>query len=275
MKRLLQQIFVNNLSWKILSPFIWIANRLIASRKNYSDSPKNKILKDKADAVLKSNHVYNGPFKGMIYQPGTNTNASSYYAKLLGSYEKEIHGFIEEVILKKYDCVVNIGCDDGYYAVGMALQTGLPVIAYDINKNAISNTKKLAVTNNVSSLLNYGEKFTAEEIAGKYAGKRILYIADCEGDEENIFNKMNAPLLSASDIIVEMHLHIHPQIENHLRDLFSATHTITVVDSVPDVTKANTYNYPQLAGLDFETKYFITEERDVFMQWMYLKAKNR
>lgn len=273
MKRLLQTIFVNNLSWFILSPFIWIANRLIASRKHYTDYPKYKAVKEKADAVLNNRCVYDGPFKGMIYQPCANATASSGYAKLLGSYETEIHPFINAILQKQYDAIVNIGCDDGYYAVGLALKMHCPVAAYDISPAAITKTKQLAMQNKADHLSAYEGRFTAQNIIDKYAGKNILYICDCEGGEIDIFTAATAPLLNQSDIIAELHLHIHPEIEQHFRKYFSDTHHISIVNSTPDFIKAATYTHPQITGLDFETRYFITEEREVFMQWIYLEAK--
>ena len=274
MKKILRKIFVNDVSWLILSPFIWAAQRLIASRKNYKSWPAEKKLKSRAEKVLNSNFVYSGPFMGMIYKTSLTTGASSYYAKLLGSYETEIHVFIEDVLKKSYDGIINIGCDDGYYAVGMAVKTGCPVTAYDINPGAIIKTKQLALANNTSHLLKYGNRFTAADIGREDAVKKNLYIVDCEGDEYNIFTETNAALLINSDIIVELHLSLHPQIEQHFRNLFENTHSITVVNSTPDFIKAASYTHLQLSGLDFETRHFITEERDVFMQWIYLDAKS-
>ena len=53
--------------------------------------------------------------------------------KLLGSYEQELQPIIERCVEAPYDCVKNIGCGDGYYAIGMARRmTSREITAYDL-----------------------------------------------------------------------------------------------------------------------------------------------
>src|SRR5215831_3414954 len=55
-----------------------------------------------------------GPFKGARLPVSWRDRGS----KLLGFYEQELHPFIEAVIEWKPDVVVNVGCAEGYYAIG-------------------------------------------------------------------------------------------------------------------------------------------------------------
>ena len=62
---------------------------------------------------------------------------SSCVPKLIGSYEEEVHLIIEEIIRRRYSIVVNIGCAEGYYAVGFALRIPDAIVyAFDIETTA-------------------------------------------------------------------------------------------------------------------------------------------
>ncbi|MEO7444647.1 MAG: methyltransferase [Ferruginibacter sp.] len=268
-----QSLLVNRISYAFFKPFIFIADRIKASRHNYL----NRAIENKsgtiASRIFNTEIVLHGPFKGMHYTSYGGTGSSSYYAKLLGSYEKEIHPFILKTFENKYESFINIGCDDGYYAVGMAIHfKNIPVHAYDINKHALEKARLLARKNNVEQV-NFHGRFTSQ-VANEYDGRRSLFIVDCEGDEVHIFTRVNVANLISSDILIELHLHLHPEAVEYFANLFSNTHDISIVDSVPDHLKAMHYNYPELKELDYSTRLFIVEEREVFMQWIFLSAKN-
>jgi hypothetical protein len=46
---------------------------------------------------------------------------SALIPKLLGCYEAELHGVIACALNTTYDTIIDIGCAEGYYAVGLAL----------------------------------------------------------------------------------------------------------------------------------------------------------
>src|SRR5947209_15685441 len=62
--------------------------------------------------------VQNGPFTGMQYVE--RSIGSSLMPKLLGSYEANLQPVIEEIIRRAPATIVNVGCGEGYYAVGLA-----------------------------------------------------------------------------------------------------------------------------------------------------------
>src|ERR1044072_5114497 len=64
--------------------------------------------------------VQEGPFKNMVYVP--KSVGSTLVPKLLGSYESELHSTLEEIIDRNYQKIIDIGCAEGYYAVGLALK---------------------------------------------------------------------------------------------------------------------------------------------------------
>ena len=275
MKLLLQKILVNDISWKLFSPFIHWAERLKASRLNYLHKPGADLLFQEIIHLFPEKKVVTGPFKGMILgdvQPG----GSSYFAKLLGSYESEIHHFIEQSFEKQYDKIINIGCDEGFYAVGYALQfKNTTVVAHDISTAAINKCRQLALLNGVGDRVIMKGKFTSSDISAKDKNSNSFFLVDCEGDERHIFTTDKIQFLTNADLLIELHLHTDPLIATYLIHLFSRTHDYELVNSIPDYVKATTYQYPQLENLPLEKKLFITEEREVFMQWIFFKAKQQ
>lgn len=273
MKRILQAVFLNDVCWKVISPVLWLAERAKASRKDYVETPRRIKMEEKIRSIFSSKTVLHGPFKGLNFF-NYRVNADSVYAKLLGTYETEIHDFLEAAIRKNFPLVINIGCEDGYYAVGLALR--LPaskVVAFDMNPVALEHSGELARQNNVSDRISFSGRCTADDILNLDPDQRMLLVVDCEGDEKKIFTRENAGRLIKADILIELHLHVHPLLVNYFTDLFGPTHFIKIISSTDDHIKALTYDLPELAGLDYQARRFITGERDIFMQWMYLESK--
>jgi hypothetical protein len=76
--------------------------------------------------------VQTGPFTGLRYPRLGVLRVPGLGARLLGSYEVELHPVIETLIATRPPLVVNIGAPDGYYAVGMALRCErAQVLAYE------------------------------------------------------------------------------------------------------------------------------------------------
>ncbi|MDP6095842.1 MAG: hypothetical protein QGG67_07640 [Gammaproteobacteria bacterium] len=61
-----------------------------------------------------------------------------FIPKLLGCYEQELHHVANSIAETGYKNVVNIGCAEGYYAVGLTrlLPEEIKTYAYDINPEA-------------------------------------------------------------------------------------------------------------------------------------------
>lgn len=272
-KNVLQKIFVNDIVYKLLGPFIFVTDRIKASRVDHITKAKTQRLIALADEIFADKIICNGPFKGLKFS-STASLASSSYAKLLGSYESEIHPFINNVLQKKYGMVINIGCDDGYYALGFAkFMPGTPVKAYDINKAALMKAGDLSVENELQHQISFLGGFFNSDIEKLDEHLKTLFIVDCEGEEISIFTKLNVHKLINADLIIELHINLYPELEDYFRDIFTATHQIKIVNSLDDHLKALQYSYPQINGLDYELRRFITQEREVFMQWMLLTAK--
>ena len=272
-KRIIQKILFNKWSYKLVHPFIYAANRLSASKKNFEEAAKEDVLYKSATDLFSDKKIKHGPFKNMLFNWG-NTGASSNFAKMLGSYESEIHPFIKAALQNNYANLINIGSDDGYYAIGFGVKMqSLKIYAFDTNKEAWPILQQNAKLNGVGERTLQAGLFSKKDLEIFADGQRNLFVVDCEGAEKEIFTEAAVKGLINSDLIIELHLHIHPELDIYFRNLFSATHEIVFQDSVPDYLKARVNNYPELAQANFELKKYITGERDVFMQWILLRSK--
>jgi hypothetical protein len=147
--------------------------------------------------------VRHGPFSGMIYPVESALNRHSI-PKLLGTYESELHEVLSLVARRRYDCVIDIGSAEGYYAVGMALLTRRPVFAYDPEPAEKNLCGRMAELTGVGNLVSLHDMFTASDLP-LFAQRQALVISDCEGFEAELFTPETMGLMSNWDIIVELH----------------------------------------------------------------------
>lgn len=171
--------------------------------------------------------VMQGPLQGLDFLP--QSAEGCHIAKLLGCYEQPLQPFIEQAIQAQYTTILNIGCAEGYYAVGMARR--MPhtrVMAFDVNPTAQATCRELAAKNQVTNRVQVGALFKPEDFAA-YAGQRVLVLCDIEGAEGELLNPQAAPTLAGMDLIVESHECLKPGITQELINRFAPTHQLTLV----------------------------------------------
>jgi hypothetical protein len=170
--------------------------------------------------------IWSGPFAGMEY---VESSEGSQLARLLGTYESELHPHFEAILSEGVDCVIDVGCAEGYYAVGLARrQPELVVYAHDISEPARALCSELAAKNDVADRVIIGGEFKPADFQA-HAGKRVLVLVDTEGAETDILQPDQAPALSGMNIIVETHDGIRAGVRAEIERRFSPTHDITVV----------------------------------------------
>jgi hypothetical protein len=171
--------------------------------------------------------VMQGPLKGLDFLP--QSAEGCHIAKLLGCYEQPLQPFIENAVQKQYPTILNIGCAEGYYAVGMALRMpNTRVLAHDLNPKAQEICAELAQKNQVADRVAVGGLFTPADFAA-YAGQKVLLMCDIEGAERELLDPQASPDLKGMDIIVESHECLITGVTQLLIDRFKATHDITLV----------------------------------------------
>jgi hypothetical protein len=147
--------------------------------------------------------VQSGPFAGLVYPLDAALNRCSI-PKLLGTYEMELHSFLNVAANRKYDCVIDIGSAEGYYAAGLARMLQVPVYAYDPSPDEKAYSALIAEHNGVSKLVTMAALFTVDEMQ-KFSNRRALVVCDCEGFEEILFRPDTLELTRNWDLIIELH----------------------------------------------------------------------
>jgi len=173
--------------------------------------------------------IMQGPFAGMNYLESATEGA--LIPRLIGSYENELHPYFEKLIDSNLDCVIDIGCAEGYYAVGLArMIPSIKVYAYDIAKSARQACAELASRNDVTDRVIIGERFEPDGFEA-FKGRNCLVMVDTEGAELDILQPDLSPELANMRIIVETHDMFTPGALNTLMERFGPTHDIERVDA--------------------------------------------
>jgi len=214
--------------------------------------------------------VLGGPFAGMAYV--SEAAEGALVPRLLGTYENELHPHLEAFAASGLDTVIDGGCAEGYYAVGLArLMPQVTVQAYDIDDKARAACADLAARNGVSDRVIIGGEFTPDGFEA-FAGRRVLVMVDAEGAELDILQPDLSPALAGMDIIVETHDLYRPGALATLVERFSPTHDITRVDQ-----QAKVFQMPAwLAALPhLDQLLAVWEWRAQPTPWLVMRPKAR
>lgn len=168
--------------------------------------------------------VHGGPFAGMILPDPVNRMQAP---QLLGCYEGELHEIVQAIPDAGYQHLINIGCGEGYYAVGIKrMAPQIEVWAHDIDPDAQRKCREAAALNGVD--IHVGGIFDPRQFA-LHEGYRTLVWCDVEGAEEMLLDPARYPALAGMDILVEL----HPTDGGHTRDTvparFADTHSIEIL----------------------------------------------
>jgi hypothetical protein len=215
--------------------------------------------------------VQGGPFAGMMFHHRDVANV--YLPLLSGSYEAETHGFIETALQRGPKVIADVGCEDGYIAVGLALRApDAKVFAFDILSIARDKCRALAGINKVDGQVTVGGECTPETL-NTICSDRSLVFCDCEGYELDLLDPDKVPALKNADIIVELHdfMRTDVAITPTVLSRFAATHDITITG----LKRRSADEFPCLSILPREMRaQALHEDRVEYQQWAYLKAKN-
>jgi hypothetical protein len=235
---------------------------------------RDETLRKLARELFPELTVAGGPFRGMRY-PSGQSYGSALLPKLLGSYESELHPVLEEMLANEHNAVVDIGCAEGYYAIGLGRRIAHANIhAFDISTYARELCRNMAKLNGLDDRVRIGGFCDEAALRSIPLGKRALIISDCEGYEGVLFTSEIAELLAQHDIIVETHDFIDIDLSSKLRDVFARTHQVRSIKSTDDIEKAHTYRYPQLDKYDTRTRRLILgERRPAIMEWLAMTPR--
>jgi hypothetical protein len=211
--------------------------------------------------------VQNGHFKGMKYI--NRSSGSALLPKVLGSYEEPIQDWVGEVItIKNYSHILDIGCAEGYYACGFAMNMpNTQITAYDTDLEARNNIAELKLLNNLQNIKIKAECTHAE--LNKHSSLGTLVFCDIEGFEEELLDPQKVPNLKFVDLIVEAHDCFVPNVSETLIERFHNTHRIRIVVDYPYRIKK--YDTPNKVNSK-QFNYIVDEHRPDFMKFIFMES---
>lgn len=169
------------------------------------------------------NIVHSGPFAGMTYFDAAE---GALLPRLIGCYEAELQPTLLKMREDNYETVIDIGCAEGYYAVGLSkLFPYTQIYAHDISEIAQQACKKLAAANGVSDRVVVSGIFDGNSLK-KHLGKKTLVVCDIEGAEIELLDPIKYPALKEVDLIVEVHECFKPGLVQTMAERFSHSHDI-------------------------------------------------
>jgi predicted RNA methylase len=201
----LKRSLLKVLSLPLVQPIFWLACQATGQRTIWLSYAKNNAERRFLATLPSPPTVLAGPFKGLKYSV-LQSVGSVLAPKILGTYELEIHPVWAEWQQNPYTQIIDIGCAEGYYAVGAALLwPSATISAYDIDAEALQLCGSLAQANKVADRVHIEGACTPAVIAAISREARTLILSDCEGYEGTLFTNATLPALANSDIIIEVH----------------------------------------------------------------------
>jgi hypothetical protein len=212
--------------------------------------------------------IAHGPFAGMIYSNTASEGATA--ARLLGCYEASLAPIIEDIVARAYACVMDVGCAEGYYAVGLARRMpNTQIIARDTEPKALRKCAALAQANGVAGQISYGGAVAHRDF-DICLGTKTLVICDIEGAEAQLLNPILAPGLRVADILVESHDCLIPNLSANLAQRFAASHDVQIFDRSLDVGALPDWMH---SYSDMDRLLALWEWRAGPTPWLWMTAK--
>jgi precorrin-6B methylase 2 len=186
--------------------------------------------------------VQAGPFQGMklvTHPKPSSLSHEAFYGwdahQLLGCLEKELHYSIEQAIQRAPQMIVNVGCAEGYYAIGLAKRVpSAAIYAFDSSKKARKLCEIAATENQVRDRVHIKGTCNEKELLKlALSGKKLFLLIDCEGEELNLLTPHCVEALRDADLIIECHDFQNPLITPTLLQRFMKSHRIEIIKEGP------------------------------------------
>lgn len=215
--------------------------------------------------------VQNGLFKGMKILKKSKWGDGDLGGKLIGIYEDELFPVIEKEMANNHDLIINYGCAEGLYGIGLArLLPDTRIIMMDIDMTSLEIAKENSKENNVTNVefssqcndRDYLESLLAE-------AENPFVIMDCETWEDYMLDPEAVPSLSKTTVIVEMHDCLRPGLTDSLIYKFNDSHDL---EGITQGTK-NLHIEPILELSDTDKWIIANENRPNTMHWVYMVPK--
>lgn len=216
--------------------------------------------------------VVEGPFTGITFSTATCQHDVYIGAKLLGFYEREIQDLLLSWQGKSFDAIVNVGSASGFFALGSSkLLQPRQIWAVDIEEAELKICQENFALNKLDGVVHYRSAMNAQELADIASEHpKTLIISDCEGFEAEIFTSETAASLKTAHLIIECHDFVDPAITRTLKDLFSESHDLTIIEEGSRDPNGSEH----LRSLSSNDRWLvISEDRPETMHWLIATPK--
>lgn len=212
--------------------------------------------------------VLHGPFKGT--ELGSTATWSNRVSKMLGCYEAALNPYWEEVRSIPFDNIIDVGCADGYFALGFArCWKTTTVHAFDLDPLARRVVTELGAVNQVSSRLRV--KGACSHLAlNQCLRGSTLVLSDCEGFESVLLDPLKVPALAHAHLVVELHENESPRVHAQMRERFESTHAVAHV--LPISPEAGSFRELATFSAD-EGQRMVAEHRAVGNDWYVMRPR--
>lgn len=201
--------------------------------------------------------VLHGPLAGMVYPRSARGRASFLAAKILGSYELEIHDALVAVIDDPPAQIVDVGAGEGYYAVGLAMRTppATEIVGFETDASGRRQCEEMAQLNGVADRITLRGSCDPKVLQSTLADGAFL-LCDCEGYEFELLRPDLVPQLGGATIVAELHLFVRRDIEEVIQSRFSSTHQIRVMR----MQARDRSSWPELSSWNDDEAFLVLSE---------------
>jgi hypothetical protein len=218
--------------------------------------------------------VLDGPFAGLRFA-SLDPHCSALLPKLTGTYELELRPFWREVADVPFRTIVDVGCAEGYYAVGLAVNySDAAVIAFDESPRARALCRAMIELNGVLSRVDLRGRCDENRLLATAIASPSLLISDCEGFESELFTSRVCDHLAQCHIVIETHDAIVPGSSAGIIRRLSSTHDVQEVPMLADRDRIDAIPARITGSLNDASRYrVIREDRLGPQSWLIARPR--
>ena len=220
--------------------------------------------------------VRSGPFAGMRY--GVPAHWGPNAPKILGTYEKELHGLVGKLLGLSPSTIIDVGAAEGYYAVGLA--RSLPesrIVAFEADPVNRELLAELAERNRVRERIEIRGFCTCALLQqALQSAVNPLLIMDVEGYEDELLDPAGSPELASVSILLELHDRPDPALGERIISRFRTTHEIEEIVQTDRQMDDLPFRQPRFIGR-IGRRIFLRamhERREYRMRWLFMRPRS-
>jgi precorrin-6B methylase 2 len=221
------------------------------------------------------NRILSGKFKNIQFFK--NVRGSEFKPKYFGTYEDELNIYFD---LFSGSTLIDIGCDDGYYSIGLFMNNFVSkVYAFEYNRLSINNFKRNLVLNNLTtSNILLVENFVSDFSSLSYYlnnKENFLIKCDIQGSEYSLFSENMIENLSSFNCSFIIETHLKEEDELKLIMLFEKySFFVKIVNRKINKQYLEKFNFLNTIFTKIFRKYWLNEHRPDFNRWIIVSKNN-